>query len=271
VTSEPPVPAEPFGREEGRSVFGRVAAIYDAARPPYPDRVYEILSERCGLGRETRVLEIGPGTGQATRRLTEIAARVIAIEPSELLAEFIRARLTTDRLEIVVAPFEEVDLPAASFDLVVSATAFHWLDPDLSLPKIATVLRPGGWLALWWNEFGDPLEPDPFDDATDRVLGGLPPGPSGAGGGARYALDVDARTRELASHGFLDVRHEAIRWILELDPARTRQLYASFSNVARLPDAEREAVLDEIERIAAVEFGGRVERRMITPVYTAHT
>jgi SAM-dependent methyltransferase len=273
MTSEPPPPAEPepFGREEGRSVFGRVAASYDAARPGYPDRIYEILRDRCGLGPASRVLEIGPGTGQATRRLLELADRVVAVEPSDLLADLLRSRFTTDGFEVVLGPFEEVHLPPSSFDLAVSATAFHWLDPDLSLPKIAAALRPGGWIALWWNEFGDPAEADPFDDATERVLGNLPSGPSGGSGDARYALDVDARTRDLARHGFGEVEHEAIRWTLELDPARTRQLYASFSNVARLPDAERDAILDEIQRIAAADFGGRVERRMVTAIYTAHT
>jgi len=269
MTSEPPVPAEPFGREEGRSVFGRVAATYDAARPGYPDRVYEILRDRCGLGPSTRVLEIGPGTGQATRRLLKLAGHVVAVEPSELLAEFLRAAPATAGVEIVAGPFEEAELPPASFDLVVSATAFHWLDADVSLPRIAAVLRPGGWLALWWNEFGDPLEANPFDEATRHVLGGLPAGPSGGTGDTRFALDVSARSEELARHGFRDVEHEAIRWPLELGPGRTRQLYASFSNVARLPDEERQTILDEIERVAQVEFGGRVRIPMVTPIYTA--
>ena len=59
-----------------------------------------------------------------------------------------------------------------------------------------------------------------------------------------------ARTAELETHGFQDVEHEAERWTLRLDAAQTRRLYASYSNIARLPDAQRETILDEIERIA---------------------
>jgi SAM-dependent methyltransferase len=263
-------PVRVISRAEGRHAFGSAAAIYATARPDYPDRVYEILRDRCRLGPSSRVLDIGAGTGLATKRSAEAGASVVAVEPNDALAEQLREHtVAASQVEIVVAPFEEVDLAQSSFDLVTSATAFHWLDPGVALPKIASALRPGGWLALWWNVFGDPEHPDRFHEATKPVLGNLERGPS-FGTAVDFALDVAARTLELSEHEFLDVDHEAVRWILELDAPRTRQLYATYSNVARLSEAERNAILDEIERIADVDFGGRVERRMVTPIYTAH-
>jgi hypothetical protein len=127
--------------------------------------------------------------------------------------------------------------------------------------------RDGGSLALWWNVFGEASEPDPFHDETEPVLRDLATGP----GSDPYALDVEARRRELSDHGFVDIEHQLIRWTLELDASRTRRLYASYSNIARLPPERRVAILDEIERIARVSFAGRVVRRMVTPIYTAHT
>jgi SAM-dependent methyltransferase len=255
-----------FARDEGRRVFGTAAAAYAAARPGYPERLYDLLRERCGLGPSSRVLEIGAGAGQATARLVELAGSVVAIEPSDALADHLRVRAgAAGRLEIVGSAFEDADLPPMSFDLVASATAFHWLDPDVALPKVASLLRPDGWLTMWWNVFGDPRLPDPFHDATEPLLRDLETGP----GGDAYALDVDGRVAELAAHGFRNVEHEAIHWTLTLDAATTRQLYATFSNIARLPNARRSAILDEIEQIAAVEFDGRVERRMVTAIYTA--
>jgi SAM-dependent methyltransferase len=268
---EETAPLDPFGREEGRNVFGSVAAEYAAARPDYPDRVYEILRRRCRLGRSSRVLEIGTGSGQATNGLVGSGASVVAVEPNDALAGLLRAELgTAAGLEVIVAAFEDVDLSPSSFDLVAVATAFHWLDPEVSLPKIASVLRPGGWLALWWNEFGDPLHPDPFHDATEPLLRNLAQGPSTGADGVPYALDVAARIRELSKNQFRDVEYEAVRWTLHLDASQTRQLYATYSNIARLPDAQKATILDEIQRIASVEFGDRVERRMVTPIYTAH-
>jgi SAM-dependent methyltransferase len=253
-------------------VFGAVAGSYQDARPDYPDRVFEILRERCGLGPSSRVLEIGPGSGKATRRLLEAGAHVVAVEPSPPLAEELSARFTAEpRPEIVRATFEDARLSPSSFDLVVAATAFHWLDAALVLPKIVLILRPRGWLALWWNVFGDPDLPDPFDDATGQILNDLEPSPSEGAGGMPFSLDVRARTSELEGCGFENIEYEALRWTLTLDPSETRRLYATYSNIARLPSARRDAILDAIEHVAAAPFGGRVERQMVTPIYTAHT
>jgi SAM-dependent methyltransferase len=254
----------------GRRIFGSAAAEYAAARPGYPERVYAILHDRCGLGPSSRVLEIGAGTGQATARLAEFGAAIVAVEPNEALAKHLLAgQQTGPGFELVLAAFEDVDPPESSFDLVASATAFHWLDREAAFPKIASILRPGGWLALWWNVFGDPAVPDPFHDATEPIL--PPPlGPLGSRGG-EFALDVAARLRDLSDHGFRDAEHEAVRWTLNLDAMTTRQLYATYSNIARLPAADREEILDEVERIAEVEFDGHVQRRIVTPIYTAHT
>jgi len=143
LAPEPPDPGQPFDRIEGRHVFGPAAAVYAAARPDYPDRVYEILRDRCGVGPSSRILEIGPGTGQATKRLLSMGGSVVAIEPSHELADRLRVEVGgADGFDVVEAPFEDADLASSSFDLVASATAFHWLDPEVALPKIATSRSP---------------------------------------------------------------------------------------------------------------------------------
>ena len=234
--------------------------------------MFEILRERCRLGSSSRALEIGAGSGKATRRLLELGAHVVAVEPSPPLAEELSAQLTRpDRLDIVVTAFEDADLSPSSFDLVVAATAFHWLDAALALPRIVSILRPGGWLALWWNVFGDPGLPDPFHHATEQILNELDPSPSEGADGMPFSLDVEARTAELEGSGFQNIEYEAVRWTMTLDPSQTRRLYGTYSNIARLPSARRDAILDAIERVAAVEFGGHVERQMVTPMYTART
>jgi SAM-dependent methyltransferase len=266
MASELPAP-DTFARVEGRHVFDSAAALYAAARPDYPDRVYDILRDRCQLGASSRVREIAAGSGQATKRLVALSAHVVAVEPSDALADRLRVELkAANGFEVLQAAFEDADLPTSSFDLVTAATSFHWLEPEHALPKIGSILRAGGWLALWWNVFGDPDRPDPFHDATEPLLRDLALGP----GGGPYALDVAARTGELTGNGFQDVEHETIRWTLDLDATQARQLYATYSNIARLPNAQKLAILDEIERIAEEEFGGRVERQMVTPIYTAH-
>ena len=258
---------QPFDIREGRTVFDAAAESYDAARPPYPQRVFDILVSRCGLGAGARVLEVGAGSGQATRRLLAAGAAVVAVEPSSALAAEMTRTMAAAHLEVLVSPFEEVNLPESSFDLAVSATAFHWLDVDRGLDIVRAALRPGAWIGLWWNVFGDPSRADPFHDATQPLLSELAPSP--AGGTAPFALDVSARERELERHAFVDVAAEVIAWDLILTAEQTRRLYATYSNLLRLPEGERGTILDGLERIARNDFGDRVVRRMLTPIYTA--
>jgi SAM-dependent methyltransferase len=260
-------------RTEGRRAFGADPAGYDRARPGYPHRVYDLLRDRCGLRPGTRTFEIGPGTGQATRHLLRAgAAPLVAIEPDERLAEFLRAQLEKfgPALDVRVAAFEDIDVPPASFDLGVAATSFHWLDWDVAPRKVARALRPGGWWAMWWNVFGDPDRPDEFHEVTQPLLAGLGRSPS-AGEPRRppFALDVDARVAELrAVDAFDEFAYETICWTVTFDAAGIRAIFATFSEVTRLAPDRRERLLNELAAVAEKRFGGRVEKPMVTPVYT---
>jgi SAM-dependent methyltransferase len=256
--------------EDGRRAFGVDAANYDRARPEYPAEVYAILRERCGLKPGTRTFEVGPGTGLATRRLIEHgAAPIFAVEPDTRLAAKLAER--TPGATIVNAAFEDAALDAGAFDLGCAATSFHWLDQQRGLAKVASLLKPGGWWAMWWNVFGDSERADPFHDATQALLAPLATTPSWNPGRRHpVALDSEARFADLRSGAwFDDIAEERMRWTLVLDPAGVAALYGSYSHISVLDEAERRRVLDGLFEIATREFGGRVERNMITALYTA--
>lgn len=255
---------------DGRSAFGAVAATYDDARPGYPDALFDLLRDHCQLGPGTHAFEVGPGTGLATRPLlARGVSSLVAVEPDARLAAGLRDRTASDRLQIVVAPFEEADLAAGGFDLGCAATSFHWVDQRPALAKVARLLRPGGHWAMWWNVFGDPDLPDPFHDATQSLLAPLGTNPSHPKGPKQHSsLDRAARTADLESVGaFEDVQFELLRWRLVFNPEQVRALYATFSHIAVLPEAERERILDGLRNIAAAKFDGSVERNMLTPIY----
>ncbi len=255
-------------RTFGRQAFGQDPGGYDAARPAYPEWVFDFLRERCGLAPNTVTFEIGAGTGTATRRLLELGANpLLAIEPDARLAAFLRETVPDKALSVVVAPFEDIVLQEASFDLGLSATAFHWLAEALALEKAAKLLRPGGWWAMVWNEFGDSHRPDPFHEATKSLLNG-PLSPSSGNGEIPFALDAEARLAALKrANAFDNLEHRTCAWSLVLDPDQTVGLYATYSNVNIRPD--REAILAELRRIARDEFQGRVTRNMVTSLYVA--
>ena len=160
-----------FGlHRQRRGLFSSDVAAYDSARPGYPERVYELLRETCGLGPGSAVLEIGPGTGQATGRLLDHGASVVAVELSPEFAALLETKYAERSFTVAVGPFEDVALDPASFDLVVAATSFHWVDVDTGIRRAAEHLRPGGHLALWWALWGDPDRDDPFSDALGSML-----------------------------------------------------------------------------------------------------
>jgi SAM-dependent methyltransferase len=262
------VTATKLARQFGRQAFGENPASYHSSRPEYPEWVYATLVSGCGLRRNAAVFEIGAGTGTATRRLLDLGADPLtAIEPDQRLADFLRTNNPDKALKVVVAPFEDASLEEEAFDLGVSATAFHWLDEDSALMKIASLLRPGGCWAAVWNVFGDDSQPDPFHEATKELLG-APASPSAGERGIPFGLDSVARLAALKRTGAFDVvENRRSRWSLVLDADQTVALYATYSNVsARL---DRETVLAEIGRNACDVFMNRVIRNMTTSLYIA--
>jgi SAM-dependent methyltransferase len=132
-----------------RRVFDEDAELYDRARPGYPPRLFEDLAAPpAGIGAGSRVLEIGCGTGQATVPLAERGCRITAVELGAGMAALARRKLARfPVVEVVTGAFEEWPLPAEPFDAVMSATAFHWIDPAVRMAKAADALRIGGVLA----------------------------------------------------------------------------------------------------------------------------
>jgi len=256
-----------LARDYGRRAFGNDPAGYHRSRPEYPEWVFETLASRCGLRRGAALFEIGAGTGTATQRLLQFGIdQLVAIEPDKRLADFLRTNSPDKALTLVISPFEDAKIPEGTFDLGFSATAFHWLDEDAALEKIARVLRPGGWWAAVWNVFGDASRADPFHEATSELLKG-PASPSAGDHGIPFALDHAARLNALRRRGFVSVETLASQWSLTLTADQTIALYATYSNVNARPDCEE--VLAELGRIARDEFGDHVVRNMITRLYIA--
>ena len=270
-------PSNEFEDKQRRSLFGSSAVAYSDGRPGYPGEVFEYLSSSCGLGRGCRVLEIGPGTGQATGPLLDAGADVVAVEVGVDLSQLLESTYEDRQLELIVGEFESVELPSDPFDLVVAATSFHWVPPGAGLARVASMLRPGGFVALWWSHFGDSDREDPFREAVQPLL--LRHAPQlaegsergGAGVGAHpYALDFETRTHEFdASGAFGPLEQFVIPWTATLTSVELRQFFNSFSNWMSLEDVVRNRLLDDIEEMVADDFGGVVQRPYLTAIYSA--
>ena len=150
--------------------FGADAGRYDRARPTYPtDLVHRIIA--ASPGRD--VLDVGCGTGICARLFQAAGCRVLGVDPDPRMAELASQCGT----ETEVSKFEDWDPAGRTFDAVVAAQAWHWVDPAAGAAKAAAVLRPGGRLAVFWNAFDPPKDlREAFAEVFRRVLPGSPSG-----------------------------------------------------------------------------------------------
>jgi ubiquinone/menaquinone biosynthesis C-methylase UbiE len=161
-------------------LFDHVAEDYDRVRRDYPAALVDEACSIAGLAAGSRVLEVGCGTGKLTSALAARGLNVDAVDPGAALVAIARGRVGDAPVRFHVARFEDVNLRAGTFEAVFSATAFHWVDPVVSWPKAARLLRPGGALALLTHVGGWLLELEPeFLAAWREVL------PEAAGWAAR--------------------------------------------------------------------------------------
>jgi SAM-dependent methyltransferase len=123
--------------------FGEVAGLYDKARPSYPA---ELVSDLLASG-PADIVDVGCGTGKAARLFAGRDRRVLGVEPDPGMAAVARA----NGVDVEVDAFETWDDAGRQFDLLISATAWHWVDPVAGAAKAAKVLKPGGRFAAFWN------------------------------------------------------------------------------------------------------------------------
>jgi ubiquinone/menaquinone biosynthesis C-methylase UbiE len=229
--------------EPARS-FGGVADAYDRGRPTYPREAAAWLTS----DRPVSVLELGAGTGKLTAQLVALGHDVHATDPDPQMLRLLAKHLPAVRVS--QAPAEEIPSGDATYDVVVSAQAFHWFDLDRALPEIARVLRPRGRLSLVWNERDERI---PWVKRLGRIIG------------SQEQL-TDPREVLVSSRLFGEAEHEAFRFWQVVDRDSVQDLVRSRSNVATLPPAEQEAKMAEV--LAFYDEYGRGKDGMQLP-YTA--
>ncbi len=276
---DPAHPAVPSGLG---LLFNSVATDYDAVRPGYPDELFDELAAIAGLGASSRVLEIGPGTGIATRSLLARGWRVRAIEPGADLAEVARARSAGASLVVEHATFEGWHPDARRFDLVFSATAFHWVEPDVRWVKAAAVLEEGGHLALMTNRTVAGGSFHELDAASVDLHRRHAPGMTDEGTSPAAEELIAAMERKSGDIGLLwsvaEPKGGALRagrlfeppllrsrlWEHEYGAKDAVRLLSTYSAYLALSGADRERVLAGIEALIDERFGGSVVRRFLS-------
>ncbi len=258
-------------RRQLRATFDEVAALYDAVRPGYPLEVYDDIRALSGVPDGGDILEIGCGTGQATLPFAQRGYHIRCIELGAELAGIARHNLAAyPQVEISIGAFETEPLLEAAFDLVISATAFHWVVPT-SYPKLARVLRPQGTIALFWNKHIASEVDGGFFDCVQEVYRQHAPELYGEGKGLPTTDELPDESASLAATGlFGDFTVRQYPWVAHYDAASYVNLLNTYSDHRTLPANRRQRLYAGITAIINGAFGGQIAKQYLTVLYVAH-
>lgn len=249
-----------------RLSFDEAAEVYDEVRPSYPAELFDELFRL--LPTESHIVEVGPGTGQATQDLLARGASVHAIEIGPAMAARLRSNLPSDRLRISVGDFERIGIEPGA-DAVFSATAYHWISPAAQTDRPAAILRPGGLLAIV-----DLIQVDSPDDlgffaSAQPIYERYGEGHTGPPAPTRDAVDPAIRALLEADRRFGPTAVRRYDWNQTYTASDYRKLMLSYSSTQMMEEPRRLGLLDDMEAFIRTEFGGRVTRPLVVTLTTA--
>ncbi|MEW2166246.1 class I SAM-dependent methyltransferase [Streptomyces sp. NPDC007084] len=253
-----------------RDVFDEDAELYDRARPAYPAALVEALIGEAGLTPGTRVLEVGPGTGQLTVPLARAGCRITAVELGPSLAAVTRRNLRPfPDARVEVGAFEEWrPPPGRTFALSVCATAFHWIDPAVRVPRMTAALAPGGTLALVTTHHVAGGSREFFAEAQDCYERWDPATPPGLR--ASEEDDVASDTGELdVSDRLGPVRVRRFSREITYTTEAYLDVLRTYSGHRALPAPARDGLLACIAGLIDRRYGGSVTKRYLHELITA--
>ncbi len=257
-------------RERLRVTFTEDAELYQRARPGYPEALFDDLQDIAGLPPAARVLEIGCGTGQATLPMATRGHRVTAVELGTAMAEAARRHLAgVGGVEVHTVAFEDWPLPTEPFDLVMAATAFHWIDPAVRWRKAASALRPGGSVAVFGNAHvagGDEAFFEQAQACYERFMPGTTPGVR-----LSRADDLtDEHAAAAAASGlFAPPACRGYVWEITYDTAAYLDVLRTYSGHRALDSEGRRRLLDCVADLIDCRYGGRICKAYLTQLMVA--
>lgn len=250
-------------------LFDIVAELYDSARPTYPDALFDDIMRLSGVPAGGRVLEIAPGTGKATLPIAERGFRITAIELGANLAAVARRNLASyPDVDVQVGAFEEWPLPEEPFDLVLCVSAFHWLDHEVALPKIAAALKPGGAFAHTTGGHVEGGTSQFFVDAQDCYMKHMPGTPPGIR--LVPAENVPLECEDVDASGWFEpARHARHAWLRDFTTETYLAEISTYSSTLELGDDNRTALLECIRRLIDERYDGAITKAYLTDLHVS--
>lgn len=236
--------------------FDRAASDYEKFRPGYPDELYKAIFDYIPLNERCLAAEIGIGAGQATLPVLKTGCRLTAIEYGEKLSGICREKFSEyDSFSVITNRFENAELPPDMFDLVYSATAFHWIPEEIGYKKVFSVLKSGGAFARFANHPYRDKGNLPLSDEIDRIYDeyyykyyNKKKEPL-----TEYSEEQAEKTADIArKYGFTDIKYALFRRTRVFSAGEYCALLGTYSDHIAIEESIRKAFFAEI--------GGAIER-----------
>jgi SAM-dependent methyltransferase len=246
--------------------FDTVAELYDDYRPGYPIPLIEQILSTAGIPKNGCILEIGSGTGKATLPFAQYGYSIMCIEPGEHLARIARKKLEAfPKVKFQIATFEDWQNSGTLFDLVISAQAFHWVAQEVRYRKTADLLKPMGYLVIFYNHYL-PLE-DSIRQELDQVYQRY--APELAADQPNSHKSIQYWINELSGNDFFNlVDVKRFRWQETYSTQQYLGLLNTYSDHLRLPEERRQQLFAGIKEILEQE-GNRIEKPYEAVAYIA--
>jgi SAM-dependent methyltransferase len=245
-------------------MFDPVVDHYDRARPSYPAEIYDALEADMGGLRGTLVLDVGAGTGIASRQLLERGAKVVAVDIGEQMLR--RARSASPRPSCVVSDGNVLPFGSGVAQLVCFAQAWHWFDAPRAASEVARVLGTGGWWAAWWSHPRSDGEAwfDRYQDLMEATCPGYARGQRDTGNHAWPDEPI------AATGLFAEGHRVVVPWVRDVSSRRWIVEERSKSYVDALAVETREQLLREVGGIIDANFpDGHMVIRYTTHMWIA--
>jgi SAM-dependent methyltransferase len=252
---------------EQRFTFDQVANVYRASRPDYPEALVDDVLSYANLEPTDTILEIGCGTGQATKSFAKRGLQIVAIDPGPEMIRAARETLASfANVKLGEATFEAWPVGNSVFPLIIAAQAWHWVSPEVRFVKAAQLLSDNGTLAVFGHvPVGLPSHLlDRFKQIWLRHTGLWGPPPE-----AWYLPNGPFKGWFDESRLFLPVEHKYYPWKWQHTTSSYTNFLSTRSDVRMLAPETRKDLLDEIEK-AIDGQGGGLDVDYETHLYIAH-
>ncbi|SEH42655.1 Methyltransferase domain-containing protein [Ruminococcus flavefaciens] len=247
---------------ELKRTFDSVSSAYDKMRPGYVGELYQKIFGYVHIDKNSRAVEVGSGSGQATKPVLDTGCDLTAVEYGENLSELLRENFKGyPNLTVMTGKFEDMTFSENTYDLVFSATAFHWIPEETGYRKVFSMLRQGGAFARFANHpcisKKDNALAQAIEDVYDKYYYSYYPEKK-RGTAAEYTAEQSEKTANISGkYGFTDIQFHLFYRERVFTADEYIQLLGTYSDHIAIEKGVREEFFSSIKE-AVNAHGGRL-------------